>query len=154
MVYTYKYINMTVANIFIRNVVCLFCICCNRAQQFAWNRISRPQGLLYRGRGEDPSTHECCFIQGVQEKLCFFITHCDPRDFQSPQRNASVQSLLEFFCTTNSSRLLARERWKTFENSWKKQTISNEHPVSICLSIYHLFHFYCRLNLCMYINIR
>ena len=40
-------------------------------------------------------------IQGVQEKLCFFITHCNPsltyipvRDFQSSQRNASVQSLL------------------------------------------------------------
>ena len=27
---------------------------------------------------------------------------------------------LEIFCTTNSSRVLARERWKTFENSWEK----------------------------------
>ena len=27
---------------------------------------------------------------------------------------------LVFFCTTNSSRVLARERWQTFENSWKK----------------------------------
>ena len=27
---------------------------------------------------------------------------------------------LVIFCTTNSSRLLARERWQTFENSWKE----------------------------------
>ena len=26
---------------------------------------------------------------------------------------------LVIFCTTNSSRVLARERWQTFENSWK-----------------------------------
>ena len=41
------------------------------------------------------------YIQGVQEKLCFFTIHCNPchayiavRDRQSSQRNASVQSLL------------------------------------------------------------
>ena len=33
------------------------------------------------------------------------------------------------FCTTNSSRVLARERWQTFENSWGKKSIFNEHPV-------------------------
>ena len=68
------------------------------------------------------------FIQGVQERLCFFTFHCNPslayiavKDLQSSQRNANVQSLLlAFFCTTNSSRVLARERWQTFENSWKK----------------------------------
>ena len=27
---------------------------------------------------------------------------------------------LIIFCTTNRSRVLARERWQTFENSWKK----------------------------------
>ena len=27
---------------------------------------------------------------------------------------------LVIFCTTNSSRVLARERWQTFENSWEK----------------------------------
>ena len=39
--------------------------------------------------------------QGIQEKLRFFTIHCNPslayiavRDFQSSQRNASVQSLL------------------------------------------------------------
>ena len=69
------------------------------------------------------------YIQGVQEKLCFFTIHRNlslayiaVRDLQSSQRNASVQSLLlaGIFCTTNSSRVLARERWQTFENSWKK----------------------------------
>ena len=41
------------------------------------------------------------FIQGVQEKLCFFTIHCNPslayiavRDLQCSQRKASVQSLL------------------------------------------------------------
>ena len=36
---------------------------------------------------------------------------------------------LVIFCTTNSSRVLARrERWQTFDNSWKN-TIFNEQPV-------------------------
>ena len=39
---------------------------------------------------------------------------------------------LVIFCTTNCSRVLARERWETFENSWKKRSIYNEHPVSYC----------------------
>ena len=54
------------------------------------------------------------------------------RDLQSSkQRNASVQSLLlaDNFCTTNSSRVLARERWQNFENSREKNTMFNEHPV-------------------------
>ena len=41
------------------------------------------------------------YVQGVQEKLCFFTINCNPslaynalRDLQSCQRNASVQSLL------------------------------------------------------------
>ena len=80
------------------------------------------------------------FIQGVQEKLCFFTIHCNPslaysgvRDLQSSQLNASVQSLLLAgnFCTTNSSRVLAWERWQTFDNSWQKNTIFNEHSVYI-----------------------
>ena len=52
---------------------------------------------------------------------------------------------LQIFCTTNTSRVLARERRQTFENSWKN-TISNEHPVSsptttrsLTLSISFLF---------------
>ena len=71
-------------------------------------------------------------VQGVQEKLCFFTIHCNPslayiavRDRQSSQRNASVQSLLLAgnFCTTNSSRVLASERWQSFKNSWKRHNI-------------------------------
>ena len=64
---------------------------------------------------------------GCSGKIVFFFTiHRNPsiayiavRDLQSSQRNASVQSLLLAgnFCTTNSSRVLARERWQTFENS-------------------------------------
>ena len=70
-------------------------------------------------------------VQGVQEK-CVFTIHCNPslayavRDLQSHQRNASVQSLLliGMICTTKSSRvLLAREKWQTFKNSWKKHNI-------------------------------
>ena len=41
------------------------------------------------------------YIQGVQEKKCFFTIHCNPSlayiavsDLQNSQRNASVQSLL------------------------------------------------------------
>ena len=68
-------------------------------------------------------------LQGVQEKLCFFAVHCNPslayiiavRYLQSTHRSASVQSLLlAGLCTTNSSRVLARERWQSFENSWEK----------------------------------
>ena len=50
------------------------------------------------------------------------------RDLQSSQRNASVQSLLLAvnFCTINSCRVLARERWQIF---WrildKKQYLMN-----------------------------
>ena len=37
---------------------------------------------------------------------------------------------LVIFCTTNSSRVLERERWQTFENSLNNNTILNEHPVT------------------------
>ena len=39
--------------------------------------------------------------------------------------------------------MLARERWQTFENSWGKNTIFNEHPVpikTIQLSSYFSLH--------------
>jgi len=59
------------------------------------------------------------------------------RDLQSSHRNASVHSYwLVIFCTTKSSRVLARERWQTFKNSWKKNSIFNEHSI-VC---------YCYLN--------
>ena len=60
-----------------------------------------------------------------------FLAYIAVIDLKSSQRNASVQSLIlagNFFFTTNSSRVLAREKWQTFENSWKKNTIFNEHP--------------------------
>ena len=41
-------------------------------------------------------------------------------------------------CTANSSRVLARKRWQTFENSWKKNTVFNEQPV----------HLYCLMYRC------
>ena len=43
------------------------------------------------------------------------------------------------FCTTNNSRVLARERWQTFE----KNTIFNEHPVCkyiICCVLYSVIN--------------
>ena len=65
---------------------------------------------------------------GCSGKIVFFTIHCSPslayivvRVLQSSQRKASVYShsyWLAIFCTTNSSRVLARERWQTFENSW------------------------------------
>ena len=69
-------------------------------------------------------------IKGVQEKLWFFTIHCNPsltyiavRDLQGSLNAMRVYShsyWLVLFCTTNSSQVLARERWQTFENSWKK----------------------------------
>merc|ERR1711911_407917 len=75
--------------------------------------------------------------QGVQENLCFFTIHCNPslayiagRHLQRSQHNASVPSVQPLllagnFCTTNSSRVLARERWQTFKNSLKTQFLMN-----------------------------
>ena len=57
--------------------------------------------------------------------------HRSKNYLQSSQRNASVQLFLfacNFFCTTYSSRLVARERWQTLESSWKNN-LFNEHPV-------------------------
>ena len=69
---------------------------------------------------------------GCSEKLCSFtatpsLAYITVRDLQSLKRNASVQALLYWlviFCTTNSSRVLARE----------KNTIFNEHPVPASLT--------------------
>ena len=74
------------------------------------------------------------YIQGVQEKMCFFLNSLQPlpRCKRPSKLNAmrvySHSYWLVIFCTTNSSRLLARERWQIVENSWKN-TIFNEHPV-------------------------
>ena len=65
-----------------------------------------------------------------RKNCVFFTIHCSNptlayivvRDLQSSQRNVSVQTLLLAgnYCTTNSSRELAMERWQTLENSRKK----------------------------------
>ena len=70
------------------------------------------------------------YYTGCSGKIEFFHSSLQPfprlhiavRDLQSSQRSASVQSLLlaGLFCTTNSRRVLARERWETLKNSWEK----------------------------------
>merc|ERR1711860_43320 len=72
-------------------------------------------------------------IKGVQRKIVgfFFTIHCNPslayiavyETFKAlnATRVYSRSYWLVIFCTTNSSRVLARERWQTFENSWKKK---------------------------------
>ena len=52
-----------------------------------------------------------------------------PSKLSNAIRVYSPSYWLEIFCTTNSSRVLARKRWQTFENCWKN-TIFNEHPVA------------------------
>ena len=72
--------------------------------------------------------HPCCFLNRVfMKKLCFFINHCNPsfayislKEIYKALKAMRVYShsyWLVIFCTTNSSRVLARERWQTFENS-------------------------------------
>ena len=79
-------------------------------------------------------------LQGVHEKLWFFSqfteTPPSPTSLKEPFKALILMRVyshfygLVVFCTTNHSQVLARERWQTFENSWKK-TIFNEHrPVS------------------------
>ena len=58
-------------------------------------------------------------------------------------RDPSVQSLLlvDHFCTANRSPVLARERWQTFENSWKKN------PQYLLITLYKLWRdIDCSLN--------
>ena len=68
-------------------------------------------------------------IQGVQEKMCFLQFTANPpsptslkETFKalSAMRVYSHSYWLVFFCTTNSSRMLASEMWQTIENSWEK----------------------------------
>ena len=72
-------------------------------------------------------------VQSIQEILCFVTINSNPslayiavRDLQNSQHNASVQ-LLQLAGTTNSRRVLARENWKTFENSWNKAQYLMKH---------------------------
>ena len=100
------------------------------------------------------------YIQGVQEKLRFSLSpaaHPSSPIYRwrfSKLSTQIVQSLLANFCTTNSSPVLARERWQHNKNSWKK-TFFPEHPVCahmylmyICTYIYvHIYtHIYTLLT--------
>ena len=67
---------------------------------------------------------------GCSGKIVFFLNslqplprlHCCKRPSKlSTQCECTVTPfLLVIFCTTNSSRVLAREGWQTFENYWEK----------------------------------
>ena len=61
------------------------------------------------------------YLQGVQEKLCFFTIHCNPTLVSLKETFKALNLLLRvnsysywlvIFCTTNSSWVLARERWQ------------------------------------------
>ena len=78
------------------------------------------------------------YIQGVQEKLCFFTIHCNPslayiavRDIQSSQRNASVQSLLlaSYFLYNQYLPSAGEGEVANFRELLEKNTLFNEHPV-------------------------
>ena len=67
------------------------------------------------------------YIQGVQEKCVFLIIHCKTSlAYIWQQEIFTALNLMQVyshcyclanFCTTNSSPVLARERWKDNENS-------------------------------------
>ena len=78
-----------------------------------------------------------------RKKLCFFHNslqplprlHCCKRPSKLAMRVYSHSYCLVIFCTTNSSRVLARDRWQTFANSWKKtQYLMNTLYLTIILS--------------------
>ena len=68
---------------------------------------------------------------GCSGKIVFFHSSLQPlprlhiavRDLQNSQGSASVQSLLLAVFFYNIRRVLARERWQTFENSWETHNI-------------------------------
>ena len=74
-----------------------------------------------------------CTHTGRSRKIVFLIIHCNPslayvgavRDLQGSMRKASAKAVTPgwYFCTTNNSLVLVRERWQTFKNSWKKHHI-------------------------------
>ena len=70
------------------------------------------------------------FTDRVFRKNCGFFsqfaaTPPSPTSLQETFKALNVMGVyshsywLVIFCTTNSNRVLARERWQTFENSWK-----------------------------------
>ena len=82
-------------------------------------------------------------VQGVQKKLCFLQFSATPPSPTSLLKTFNAMQVysqsywLVIFCTTNSSGVLARERWQTFKNSWEKNTIFNRflpHILPLCLT--------------------
>ena len=79
----------------------------------------------------------CMYVQGVQKKMCFSLstgTHRSPT-YQLPEIFKTLNATREYsrsywlaklanFYTTNSSPVLAGERWQINENSWKKHNFS------------------------------
>ena len=71
-------------------------------------------------------------VQGGQKKLCFFHISLQPLPrLHRCKRNLKLSTQCEchsywlvIFCTTNRSRVLAKARWQTFENSWEKKEYS------------------------------
>ena len=83
-------------------------------------------------------TNPCPATYGVFRKNCVFHNSLQPSlDYMAVKTFKTLNAMRVYshshwllnFCTTNSSRVLARERWQTFENS-RKDAIFNEHPVA------------------------
>ena len=98
-------------------------------KQIVWERIYRCAKHL--------NTRSDTFLSsttGCSGKIVFFFTiHCNPSLAYIAVRALNSMWVyshsywLVVFCTTNSSRVLAREKWHT---SCKKTTKFKEHPVS------------------------
>ena len=97
-------------------------------------------------------------IQGVKEKLCFLIIHCNPflayiwlqeiSKALNAMRAHSHSYWLAYFCTTKSSPVLARERWQNNENSWEKK-----HILYICNLFVQTYKLQCFIFLSQTIDI-
>ena len=62
----------------------------------------------------------CVFFHNSLQPLPRLHRCKRPSKLSNAIRVYSHSYWLVIFCTTNSSRVLARERWQIFENSWKK----------------------------------
>ena len=72
----------------------------------------------------------CLLTYRVFRKNCiFYKIHCNPSLAYTFNFQALNLMRVYSLCTTISSRVPASEGWQTFGNSWKKNTIFNEHPV-------------------------
>ena len=62
--------------------------------------------------------------------MCFLQFTATPPTPTSPRRKRPSKLPTQCEWAVTPSRVLARERWQIFENSWKKTAIFNEHAVS------------------------